>query len=437
MRVRTLPKNSPRASRLYGIAPIACANATASRSMSATGCSIGCGRSRAPCASPASGELPSVAASRSACKVTPIARDGSGARRSTPGAATHLRARAICLRPLRPVSDRARARGPGSARRRSRFVRHHAGLLQQPIGTLDRRGDRRRQRRHHQLAQHRTRPRAVGEVVERCHRGAGERARTQRVQVVVAPVALEHPAQPRNVARVGDAGLLARGAREVGSQDLRLEFFVIDQRQPLRVGALGRAARRVQATARPARQRVGHLRDPGRRFAPQAQRRAEQRLPLAAVERPVGGQIQLVGDRRQRVGHRVRERNGKRLAGAREQQRTRRRRVEGQVRFVHRLLLARAAGRPTRGADRPAGLVATGAMLAEPLSPNSEQVSRGSVKSAGGGGARWDFRHIRGPGGRGARERLRGLPRESGGQVAFDAGAQVRRKGHRAQAVDG
>jgi len=60
--------------RLYGKAPIACAKATASCSMSATGCSVGSARSWLPPGSVASAELPSMTASWSARAAASTAR---------------------------------------------------------------------------------------------------------------------------------------------------------------------------------------------------------------------------------------------------------------------------------------------------------------------------------------------------------------------------
>src|SRR5690606_9860441 len=161
----------------------------------------------------------------------------------------------------------------------------------------------------------------------------------------------------------------------VGGEDLRLELLVFDECKLLCLVAFTSAAERLQAAVRAPRESVGHLRHPAGRLASQALRSTEQRLPLAPVERALGGGVELVGDRRQRVGRGVRQRIRERLAGAREQQRTRRGSRERQVRFGHRLLLARAADRSIREPDLPEGLVATGAMLSEPLWAISEQVA--------------------------------------------------------------
>ncbi len=78
--------------------------------------------------------------------------------------------------------------------------------------------------------------------------------------------------------------MVARRAREIGCQDLRFEFLVVDQRQRPIIGVLIGEPRYLETAVGAPRKRVGHLRDPRRALAAQALRSAHQRLTLIGFE---------------------------------------------------------------------------------------------------------------------------------------------------------
>ncbi len=152
----------------------------------------------------------------------------------------------------------------------------HAGLLETPPGRFDSLGDRCGECLQCQLPDHRARARVVGQIAQGGERCSGQRARAERVDVVISPPHIADGAQPRHVARVGAAGTLAHQARQVGGENLGFQFFIVEQRQGIRLVHAAFAAQVLEATQGALREGIGNACHPHRRLASQARCRCEQ-----------------------------------------------------------------------------------------------------------------------------------------------------------------